>query len=848
MSALLTITEPSGTITAGQSVTYSFSFAGPYPVNWTFTQWGTTKSLTATDNSTASVTLTVPSDPNSFGGTLSFYGTGESASTYYLKPLDGFSEKMYPVINTSDGYAAWSLKKYGNTKFIPNSSTQAFSLSVSAQGRNLALTTGSFPLTVYLTSQQIYPTTGSETTVQTQTYNTLGSYASQTYTTPAVTAGTINRYKLYTTNPSATSFNADTGTTLSSCIPISNTQAPFIYVQPVNTTLPVTVLGTQYNATTIGLNYISASSSPTITWFRNGVAVPASWVVTIPNYAGFDTSITVQTSLCANGDTFYCTITDPNGTVTSSTVTLTINTPAVTDAVSVSAAANSTTLLTGKTLTLNSNANANGAVTYQWNKNGTAIVGATNGSYTASVTTADSGNIYTVTAKSGTATATSSPVTINVYAESSSYPVNFPITWSATAATVGSPGSTFNYSWKYDDGTVLLGQSVSKTQSVLGSVTGTVTAVDTTTLGTASASKMIAVDSYVWSLAPSAMPYYVRSPLSGNVDGNTVISAGGRDSGGANNIKTTYIFDGTTWTQVGDMVNARSSFANNHPVRLVKLPNGKIMAVGNNSVTAGVGVSAELYDPVAKTWALTGSMTNDRSFNCYPVLLNDGRVIVYGGQTISAGTTNAYEFYDYNAGTWSAGGTVGNSTDGSIAIPALMNDGRVFYASPASGVSRIFNPTNNSWFTCAANTLTGGLNSNNVAVICGVDGNIYLFGYSGSSTTLCGRYNVAADTWTQLTPWSAGLTPGVFPYKLGAGSYILIPGITLPGGLLGSAIYDSADGTWKITASYNVQGANSLGSTAKENGFGTLAGKPIVWCNSGDTVAPYGTPEIFNGA
>ena len=427
-----------------------------------------------------------------------------------------------------------------------------------------------------------------------------------------------------------------------------------------------------------------------------------------------------------------------------------------------------------------------------------------------------------------------------------SYPSNVALTYTALATTIGSPGNVFTYTWSFDDGAVGTGASLTHIWTTTGPHIATVTATDTTTLGNATTSKLVTIDSYIWSLASSAMPLYVRSPLSGNLDGNTIISAGGRDNS-LNNIKSTYIFDGSVWSQVGDMVNARSSFNNNHPVKLVKLPNGKMLVAGNNSVTAGVGISAEIYDPFTQTWSSTGSMSNDRSFNCYPVLLNDGRVIVYGGQTISAGATNAYEFYNFNTGTWSNGGTIGNSSDGTIVIPAMMNDGRVFFASTANGVSRIFNPTNNSWFTCSSNTLTGGLNNNNVSVICGVDGNIYLFGYNGSSTNLCGRYNTGSDTWTQLTAWSSTLNPGVYPFRLGSGSYILIPGITLPGGNLGSAIYDTSDDAWRMTAQYNIQGTGSLGSTARENGFGTISGKPIVWCNPGDTTAPYGIPEIFNG-
>ncbi|HLD47503.1 MAG TPA: kelch repeat-containing protein, partial [Desulfobaccales bacterium] len=64
---------------------------------------------------------------------------------------------------------------------------------------------------------------------------------------------------------------------------------------------------------------------------------------------------------------------------------------------------------------------------------------------------------------------------------------------------------------------------------------------------------------------------------------------------------------------------------------ITQLPNGKILIAGGwNSTGGGTYLaSAELYDPVAKTWSPTGDMAAER-YNHTATLLPNGKVLVVG--------------------------------------------------------------------------------------------------------------------------------------------------------------------------------------------------------------------------
>ena len=97
---------------------------------------------------------------------------------------------------------------------------------------------------------------------------------------------------------------------------------------------------------------------------------------------------------------------------------------------------------------------------------------------------------------------------------------------------------------------------------------------------------------------------------------------------------------------------------------------GKVLVAGGNSGTASLS-TAELYDPVAGTFAPTGSMTIARQGHS-AVELPDGRVLVVGGCTAGAGACTTYldgaEIYDPVLGTFTAVVVNRPSSPGTAAI------------------------------------------------------------------------------------------------------------------------------------------------------------------------------------
>src|ERR1700682_3678648 len=89
---------------------------------------------------------------------------------------------------------------------------------------------------------------------------------------------------------------------------------------------------------------------------------------------------------------------------------------------------------------------------------------------------------------------------------------------------------------------------------------------------------------------------------------------------------------------------------------LTVLRDGKVLVVG---ATGALSHSAEVFDPTARTWTLTGPMNEYRSDH-QAALLGDGRVIVVGGEHTFPYQASA-EVFDPQTNTW--------SVTGSLAIP-----------------------------------------------------------------------------------------------------------------------------------------------------------------------------------
>lgn len=184
---------------------------------------------------------------------------------------------------------------------------------------------------------------------------------------------------------------------------------------------------------------VSASPpSAKIQWYRNGVPISGA------------TSATYTLAAVTAADTgsrFYAIATTTGGNVTSADAILTVR-PA---APAITAQPASATVNQGATATFSVTATGS-ALTYQWQKNGTAIAGATTASYTTPATTgADNGATFAVvvTNTGGSVTSSAATLTIIVPPSITTQPANASVTPGQTATfTVVATGTAPTFQWQ----------------------------------------------------------------------------------------------------------------------------------------------------------------------------------------------------------------------------------------------------------------------------------------------------------------------------------------------------------------------------------------------------------------
>lgn len=191
-----------------------------------------------------------------------------------------------------------------------------------------------------------------------------------------------------------------------------------------------------------------------------------------------------------------------------------------------------------------------------------------------------------------------------------------------------------------------------------------------------------------WSLTGS-LPGPVANASATLLPNGKVLVAGGT-TGFA--VRTAELFDPNSgaWTLTGSLNQARG-WNNSHLLSgTILLNSGQVLAV------AGVGgsgcgsflSSVELYNPVAGTWAFTGSRSMALDQHRL-VLLSDGRVLASGGVASDCSTyTNIAEIYDPSSGAWTATASL-NQARAQHAAASLL-DGRVLVAG-GNNASMTFN-------------------------------------------------------------------------------------------------------------------------------------------------------------
>src|SRR5260221_562738 len=179
----------------------------------------------------------------------------------------------------------------------------------------------------------------------------------------------------------------------------ATTDVPSIIAQPASQTITAGQTAT-FTVTASGTAPLSYQ------WQKNGVNISGATV------ASYTTPVTTTGD---SGSTFDVVVSNTKGSMTSSVVTLTVNAAAV--APTITAQPVGMTVTAGQTATFTVVASGTAPLSYQWQKNGVNISGATVVSYTTpATTTGDSGSTFDVMVSNTKGSMTSSVVTLTVNA------------------------------------------------------------------------------------------------------------------------------------------------------------------------------------------------------------------------------------------------------------------------------------------------------------------------------------------------------------------------------------------------------------------------------------------------
>ncbi|MGB4786353.1 MAG: DUF4082 domain-containing protein [Candidatus Acidiferrum sp.] len=346
--------------------------------------------------------------------------------------------------------------------------------------------------------------------------------------------------------------------------------APSITAQPVSQTVTV--------GQTATFSVAAAGTAPlTYQWKKNSVAISGA---NSPSYT------TTATTSSDNGAQFTAAISNAMGTVSSNAATLTVNVPP-----SITAQPANQTVTAGQTATFSVAASGTAPLTYQWQKNGAVISGATSASYTTpATTTSDNGTQFTVRVSNSAGSVTSSTTTLIVTAVVPSITTQ-PISQSVTA------GQTATFSITAT-GTAPLSYQWQKNGTAISGANSASYTTPTTTIGDNDAQFTVAVSNSAGSSTSSVASLTVN-PLMPTAayafnEGSGTTTA---DASGNGNIGTLI---GPTWATAGRYGNALSSNGTNAYVE----------AANSNSLNPGTAATFSAWVNVLAANADISSVIN----------------------------------------------------------------------------------------------------------------------------------------------------------------------------------------------------------------------------------------------
>jgi len=221
----------------------------------------------------------------------------------------------------------------------------------------------------------------------------IGGATGASYTTPATTsADSGSKFDVIVSNSAGSITSAQATLTVN-----AGTVAPSITTQPANQTVTA--------GQTAMFSVVAAGTAPlSYQWRKNATNISGA---TAASYT------TPATTTADNNSKFDVIVSNSGGSITSAQATLTVSAAPVAPSIATQPAIQ--TVNAGQAATFSVAATGTAPLTYQWQKNGAAITGATATSYTTPVTTtADSGETFRVVVSNTAGSITSNSVTLTV--------------------------------------------------------------------------------------------------------------------------------------------------------------------------------------------------------------------------------------------------------------------------------------------------------------------------------------------------------------------------------------------------------------------------------------------------
>jgi hypothetical protein len=168
-----------------------------------------------------------------------------------------------------------------------------------------------------------------------------------------------------------------------------------------------------------------------------------------------------------------------------------------------------------------------------------------------------------------------------------------------------------------------------------------------------------------------------RSFTAVGVATNKVLIAGGWN--GSKALASAELYDWTagTFALTGSMAKARYG----HTATMIDAVTTRVLIVGGDTGSNTVLASAEIYNPAAGTFALTGSMKTARAYHTATLLPGTHKVLIAGGGhpvdtgEIGWGQLASAELYDIGTGKFAATGALKQAREDHTAT--ILGDGEV---------------------------------------------------------------------------------------------------------------------------------------------------------------------------